>query len=76
VRKSVMPRDKELILPIVLIAILPKMNELHNIQGSFGCKGAVNVLIYNAIRIFSTVFHVRKKRGLGVFLLTVYFTIR
>ena len=65
-----------MILKIVLISILHKMKELNNIQGSFACRGDVNVLMYNMIHVFLTVFHIGKKRGLGVFLPTVCFKRR
>jgi len=73
VRKSVMPKDKELNLPIVLICIVRKRKGLRNIEGIIGRAMRVNVFNNNEIQVFSATFHSEKKRGFDVFRVTACF---
>ena len=74
-RKSVMPKDKVLIVLILFICIVHNLNELYKIESIFARAIELNVLIYNEIQVFLTIFQTEKKHGFDVFRITVYFQI-
>ena len=75
-RKSVMPKDKVLIVLILFICILHNLNDLYKIEGLFVRATGLNLLIHNTIRHFCLYFRTIKKRGFDVFSLTVIFKTR